>query len=147
MHAVDYQDAHFPFDSLIKVLQQENQFGLLQHIKTTIDSIQNSFNESLKNSTIKELLLAENNAPSDHFSVSSYLKLLAAGGKNNHIGTYLASEWWRRNMIIYENILKRLNGREKSIVIIFGSAHTALLKEFMKFNGDFELVNVAAVLK
>jgi hypothetical protein len=147
LHAVDYQDAHFPFDSLIKVLQQEKQFKLLQHIKSTIDSIQTSFNNSLKTLTIKKLLLMENAPASDRLSVGSYFQLLVAGGKNNHVGSYLASEWWRRNMIIYENILKRLSGDEKKVLIIFGSSHTALLKEFMKFNPALELVEVASVLK
>jgi hypothetical protein len=147
LHTVDYQGAHFPFDSLIKVLQQEKQFDLLQHISTTIDSIQSDFNKKLKTSTLKKLLLLENTAASDRLSVGSYFKLLIAGNKNNHVGSYLASEWWRRNMIIYENILKRLNGNEKNILIIFGSSHTALLKEFMKFNQAFEIVDVSSILK
>ncbi|HEX8333519.1 MAG TPA: DUF5694 domain-containing protein [Segetibacter sp.] len=147
LHAVDYQDAHFPFDSLIKVLQQEKQYQLLQHIKVTIDSIQTSFNNSLKTSTIKKLLLMENTSASNSLSVGSYFQLLVAGGKNNHIGSYLVSEWWRRNMIIYENILKRLTGDEKNVLVIFGSSHTALLKEFLKFNPALEIVEVSSVLK
>jgi hypothetical protein len=52
----------------------------------------------------------------------------------------MASEWWRRNMIIYENILKHLTGKEKRILVLFGSSHTALLKEFMKYNPSLKLV-------
>ena len=49
-------------------------------------------------------------------------------------------------MIIYENILKRLDGKEKKVLVIFGSGHTALIKEMMKYNKNFELVSLSSVL-
>jgi hypothetical protein len=146
LHAVDYREASFPFDSLVKIMTAANQFGLLGLMKTTIDSIENNHNNQLRTSTIREMLVSTNTLADNNFSVGMYFTFLKAGGKDNHVGSYLASEWWRRNMIIYENILKRLNGNEKSILVIFGSSHTALLREFMKYNSQFELVDVASVL-
>jgi hypothetical protein len=73
--------------------------------------------------------------------------MLPVGKQGNHVGSYLVSEWWRRNMIIYENILKRLDGNEKVILVIFGSGHTALLNQMMRYNRDIELVDVKDVLK
>jgi len=72
--------------------------------------------------------------------VGFYFDLLVAGKEGNHVGSYLTSEWWRRNMVIYESILKRLDGKERKILVIFGSGHTALLNEMMKYNKRFELV-------
>jgi hypothetical protein len=71
---------------------------------------------------------------------------LTAGKPGDHVGSYLTSEWWRRNMVIYENILKTLTGKEEKILIIFGSEHTALLNEMMWYNADFEIVPVDKVL-
>jgi hypothetical protein len=147
LHAVDYRAAAFPFDSLGKVAAGAKQYSLLQRLKTTIDSIQTAFNSQLQTSTIRQILLQENNAANQRFSVGGYFDFLVAGGKDNHVGSYLVSEWWRRNMVIYENILKRLDGNEKNVLVIFGSSHTALLKEFMKFNPNIELVDVATLLK
>lgn len=147
LNAVDYHDAAFPFDSLMKVAQAEKQMQLLQHIKTIIDSIQKTFNQELQTSTIREMLIHHNSGQYLQAGVGWYFNLLTAGGKDNHVGSYLVSEWWRRNMVIYENILKRLDGNEKSVLVIFGSAHAALLKEFMRFNPNIELVDVASVLK
>lgn len=147
LHAVDYTDADFPFDSLMKVAQAEKQALLLQHIQSTVANIETTFNKQLKTMTIREMLIQQNSALDYKASVGMYFELLKAGGKDNHVGSYLTSEWWRRNMIIYENILKRLDGTEKSILVIFGSSHTALLKEFMKYKPAIELVDVATVLK
>ncbi|MCU0381418.1 MAG: DUF5694 domain-containing protein, partial [Chitinophagaceae bacterium] len=61
--------------------------------------------------------------------------------------SYLTSEWWRRNMVIYENILKRMNGKEERILVIFGSGHTAMLDAMMRYNRKLSLVPVETVLK
>ena len=140
LHAVDYRDAQFPFDSLVRSATEAKQFNLLGYMKRMIDSVQNDFNESLKKNTIRELLLNQNTDAVSELQVGSYFDFLVAGKEGNHVGSYLTSEWWRRNMIIYENILKRLSGKEEKILVIFGAGHTALLKEMMKYNKNFELV-------
>ncbi len=144
--AVDYTEAEFPFDSLVKSATEAKQFYLLGYFKNTIDSIQRVFNESLKVKTVRELLLDQNTREVTALQVGMYYDFLVAGKEGNHVGSYLTSEWWRRNMIIYENILKRLNGREERILVIFGSGHTALLEEMMKYNKKIEIVQVHKVL-
>jgi Skp family chaperone for outer membrane proteins len=146
LFAVDYNESDFPFDSLVNSAKEARQYNLLGYIKTSIDSIQNDFNESLKKNTLRELLLNQNTKAVKEFQVGAYFEFLVAGKKGNHVGSYLISEWWRRNMIIYENILKQLDGKEKSILVIFGSGHTALLHEMMKYNKNFELVPVNSIL-
>jgi len=145
LYAVDYRDAQFPFDSLIRSATEAKQFNLLGYMKRSIDSIQNDFNESLKKNTIREILLNQNTDAVSELQVGSYFDFLVAGKEGNHVGSYLTSEWWRRNMIIYENILKRLDGKEKKILVIFGSGHTSLLKEMMKYKKDFELVPLKSI--
>ncbi len=146
LFAVDYRSSDFPFDSLVNSAKEAGQYNLLGYIKTSIDSIQNDFNESLKKNTLRELLLNQNSKTVNEFQVGAYFDFLVAGKKGNHVGSYLASEWWRRNMIIYENILKQLDGKEKSILVIFGSGHTALFHEMMKYNKNFDLIPVSAIL-
>jgi len=146
LYAVDYQDADFPYDSLVKSAMEANQMNLLGFMKKSIDSIQNAFNESLKNNTIREILLKQNSNAMNDLGVGFYFDFLIAGKEGNHVGSYLISEWWRRNMIIYENILKKMTGKEDRILIIFGQGHTALLDAMMKYNKNFELVPLNSVL-
>jgi hypothetical protein len=146
VYGVDYYDAHFPFDSLMKSAVQAGQTEYVSWVQKTIDSIEKSFNEALKKSTVKQLLLRENTAEAIHLQTEFYFKLLPFGKPGNHIGPYLVSEWWRRNMVIYENILKQLDGKEEKILVLFGSGHTALLHEMMKFNSSIELVSVESIL-
>lgn len=147
LRCIDYRNADFPFDSLMKSAGAAKQTDLIRFIQRTIDSIQNSFNAALKNKTIGQILLDYNSTQSIHEGIDFYFKLLPAGQEGNHVGSYLVSEWWRRNMIIYENILKSLSGKEKRILVLFGASHTALLNEMMKFNPDFKIISVGQVLK
>jgi hypothetical protein len=147
IYPVDYRDADFPFDSLMKSAADAGQTDILNYVHYVIDSVQTSFNEALTKSTITQMLLRENTPESVKLQNEFYFRLLPVGKDGNHVGSYLVSEWWRRNMIIYENILKRLDGNEKKILVIFGSAHTALLNQMMRYNSNIELVSVQDVLK
>ncbi|HEX2532221.1 MAG TPA: DUF5694 domain-containing protein [Chitinophagaceae bacterium] len=147
LHGVDYREARFPFDSLMKSAAEAGQTDLTAFIQKVIGDIQQSFNEALQKSTIREMLLRENSEAMIRLQHEFYFKLLYAGKPGNHVGSYLVSEWWRRNMVIYENILKQLEGNEERILVIFGSGHTAILQELMKFNPALELVPASEVLK
>lgn len=147
VYAVDYRGADFPYDSLVKVCMAAKQFQLLGFMKQSIDSIEKSFNASLRTKTIKELLLEANTEKARAMQVGGYYHFLQAGDQQNHVGAYLASEWWRRNMIIYGNILKRLEPKDKRILVLFGSGHTALLHEMMKYNQQLQVIPVSSVLK
>ncbi len=146
LYAVDYKDAEFPFDSLMKSAMEAKQTDITSFVQKTIEEVQKSFNESLQKLTIREMLLRENGGDLIGLQHEFYFKLLPAGKPGNHVGSYLVSEWWRRNMVIYENILKQLNGNEERIMVIFGSGHTAVLNEIMKFNRNIKLVPVSDVL-
>ena len=131
----------------MKSATDAGQTALLDWVKKTIDSIQTEFNNALQEKTISQMLIWQNSIGANHAGVAFYFKFLPAGKPGNHVGSYLTSEWWRRNMIIYENMLKKLDGKEKKIIVMFGSGHTALLNEMMKFSPDIQLVPVENVLK
>jgi hypothetical protein len=147
IYAADYRNADFPFDSLMKSAADAGQTDIINFVQHIIDTVQTSFNEALARSTITEMLLRENTPEAIKLQNEFYFRLLPVGKEGNHVGSFLVGEWWRRNMIIYENILKRLNGNEKAILVIFGSGHTALLNQMMRYNSNIELVNAKDVLK
>jgi len=132
---------------LMKSAAVAGQMNVISFVQKAIDTVQKSFNEALKKLTITQMLLRENTPEGIKMQLEFYFKLLPVGTPENHIGSYLVSEWWRRNMVIYENILKQLSGKEERILVIFGSGHTAILNEMMKFNSDIELVPVEKVLR
>lgn len=146
LYAADYRKAAFPFDSLMKVLAASGQQVLQQSIQTKIAQVTQTFNANLSKHTLAELLRLDNTPASRRDNLAFYLQCIGAGQLDNHVGAYLTSEWWRRNMVIYANILKQLSGKEKRIVVLFGSSHTAVLDELMKYNSAVRLTAVGEVL-
>jgi hypothetical protein len=146
LYAADYRKADFPYDSLMKVLAASGQQVLQQSIQSTIAQVTQAFNANLSTHTLAELLRLDNTPESRRDNLAFYLHCLGAGKLNNHVGAYLTSEWWRRNMVIYATILKQLTGNEKRIVVLFGSSHTAVLEELMKYNSALRLRAVGEVL-
>ncbi|MDN3550045.1 DUF5694 domain-containing protein [Mucilaginibacter aquaedulcis] len=147
VYCIDYWGTQFPFDSLLKVAKQNRQDELLNSINDKITAVGQEFNAMLLKSTIQQLLAWENTDAMNAENVGFYFKLLKAGDLKNHVGSYLTSEWYRRNLIIYEQMLKELDGREKRIFLMFGQGHTAMIKQFVQYNHELELVPVADVLK
>ena len=147
VYPVDYRNTDFPFDSLMKSATGAGQTDIISWVQRTIDSVQTSFNEALPKSTITQMVFRENTPETIRLQNEFYFRVLPVGKEGNHVGSYLVSEWWRRNMVIYENILKRLDGNEKSILVIFGSGHTALLNQMMRYNSNLQVVSAENVLK
>ncbi len=146
INCVNYMDTGFPMDSVTKVMMANRQVDMLQYLQTTIQTTQNEFNASLKTKTIHQLLLDGNTDKEYDKLAGIYYFFLKAGDKNNYIGAWLASEQWRRNMYIYANILKSLDGKEQRILVLYGTTHVAMLKEMMKYNEALTIVPVSKVL-
>ena len=102
------------FDSLMKSAAVRGQMNLINTIQQVIDSEKKSFNSSLDKMTIGELLIDANKPENNRKQLEFYYNVLPAGKTEINGGSYLVSEWWRRNMIIYENILKSLTGKKKN---------------------------------
>jgi hypothetical protein len=95
LYGIDYRDADFPFDSLMKSANEAGQTSLISFVQKTIDSVQTAFNEHIQKSTVSEMLTWQNSAQSNFSAVDFYFRLLLAGKPGNHVGSYLVSEWWR----------------------------------------------------
>lgn len=64
----------------------------------------------------------------------------------NNIGVELATEWYKRNLFIYRNILEQSENNDR-ILIIIGSGHIRHLNQFFDDNPDFNIVDSNKFLK
>lgn len=147
LYCADFSNVSFPMDSVMKVMMANQQLEMLQYLQGAMQKEQNDFNEQLKTKTISQILVDGNTDAVYKKLAGMYYFFLKAGDKTNHAGSFLASEQWRRNIYIYENILKNLDGKEQRILVLYGTTHVAMLKEMMKYNESFTITTVAQVLK
>lgn len=62
-------------------------------------------------------------------------------------GIKYTSLWYERNLNIFNNILLNLSNKDKTIIVLFGGAHTAVLRQYFENHPSFEIVELDKVLK
>ena len=73
---------------------------------------------------------------------------LSSGKDNEYVGEKFTSVWYDRNLKIFTNILRQIDiKKDKTIVILFGAGHTAVLRQFFENHPLFEIVELDKVLK
>lgn len=74
--------------------------------------------------------------------------LLANGRGDDHLGAdQLANFWMLRNLKIFQNILRKSSLKDRRYLLLIGSGHVQMLKDWFKNHPYFEVVEVAEVLK
>ncbi|MEN2400906.1 DUF5694 domain-containing protein [Flavobacterium sp. MC2016-06] len=148
LYGIDYHHANFPYDSLTKGMKQANQLDLLKSNDETMAYYSNSFNEKIKKYSLTELLIDSNSKESNNKNVEWYLGTANKAGKtDNFVGAYLVSEWYRRNLYMYALIQKLTESKDDKIMVLLGAGHTAMMREFIKYDPNFEIVELAAIVK
>jgi hypothetical protein len=148
LYGIDYNGADFPYDSLVKGMREANQFDLIKKNEETMKHYETDFNTKITKYSLTELLLDINTKASNEDNIGWYLETATKGGtKDNFVGAFLVSEWYRRNLYIYALIQKLTESKDDKIMVLLGAGHTAMIREFVKHNPEFEIVELATVLK
>ncbi|WP_159949810.1 DUF5694 domain-containing protein [Polaribacter septentrionalilitoris] len=140
---------NFPADSLFKQMEKAKQFELLRKDSLELDKIERSENELFSsNKTLLEILCYYNDAKRRKEDINWYVNLANQGGeKENFVGAYLASEWYRRNLYMYAIIQKAIEEKDDRILIISGASHIAMFKEFIDYNPEWKTVELLDIMQ
>ncbi|MFH6605077.1 DUF5694 domain-containing protein [Maribacter algicola] len=83
----------------------------------------------------------------DYFLNTNADKLFYVGIENEFNGADQAAIFYQRNMRIYSNLNRIKMTKNDRVLILMGTAHTAMLREFIKRSPKFEMVNTLDFLK
>lgn len=68
---------------------------------------------------------------------------LSYGEGTDFTGESLTLSWYDRNLKIFTNILRSIDpAQDREIVVLFGSSHTAILRQFFQNHPYFEIVEI-----
>lgn len=148
LYAIDYKKTQFPYDSVMQAMQSAHQETLLQNVQAYVKKYETSMNKKLTTLTLPQILLDENTKASIDFNKGFYLdKLNRAGSINNFNGSFLVSEWYRRNLYMYSIVQKTVQPTDSKVIILAGAGHTAMMREFVSYDSAFQLKELKDVLK
>ncbi|RPD49634.1 hypothetical protein DNI29_02205 [Hymenobacter sediminis] len=148
VYAMDYRKTQFPYDSVMSAMKSAHQDDLLQGIQAYVKSYEENMNKKLATNSITQLLLDENTKTNLDFNKGFYLnRVNRAGTTTNFSGPFLVSEWYRRNLYMYSIIQKTVAPTDDKVVVLVGSGHAAMMREFLSFDSGFRLKELKDVLK
>lgn len=148
LFAIDYNKAYFPYDSLTKGMKEANQLDLIKKNEEQMAAIQKAVNQKISKYTLTELLVDFNTKAFINSDLQWYFEVANKTGiKDNFVGAYLVSEWYRRNLYMYSLIQKLTESKDDKIMVLLGASHAAIMRDFIAHDPTFELVELATVLK
>ncbi|RWU07331.1 DUF5694 domain-containing protein [Pedobacter chitinilyticus] len=147
LYAIDIQ-TKFPFDEVMKAIQEARQDQLAQTIQDKIAKMGKKEDEDRKKYNLTQLLLAKNTAQARKNDYSDYVSLFNKAGKlHDFRGANLVSEWYRRNLLMYSMVQKNVTPKDERIMVVLGAGHIAVLKQLVDLDQNMKAVDLHEVLK
>ncbi|MBB2151406.1 DUF5694 domain-containing protein [Pedobacter gandavensis] len=143
----------YPIDSLI-----EMRFDLLQKmIKSNPKNKQffeerlaisgKNANEILAKKDLRDVFKALNTDAELNQNKGMYISFINGLGFNEgYFGANLVADWYKRNLIMYANMQNQLAPTTKNIVILVGTGHAAIMKDFIKNDERFNIIELKTIL-
>ncbi len=145
IRGIDYNDAQFPYDSLLISMKLAGQTDLLEENENYDTPVPQ---KQLSKQGLIQKILGQNTAASRRKNSGWYIQVAnRAGDSTNFVGAYLASEWFRRNLYMYAQLQKHTNARDRYVVLLLGAGHVAMMKKFIEEDNRFEILELKDVLK
>jgi hypothetical protein len=103
--------------------------------------------EFMESHSIREIFAEYNSSSRDEIGHGIYLALMRVGKGKEYPGTDAASHWYDRNLRMATHIARLPEGPGERILVIVGSGHGKLLRQFIREMPEFELVDCLKYLK
>ena len=131
------------------VIKNSKQQQLISQFEQYTESFETKYNSFVRQEKpLIEILNYLNSKEVRILDLSLYLsKFTLAGGMENHVGSYLASEWIRRNIYMYSLIQKYTEATDEKIMVVLGASHMAVIENIINYNPDWEIVELNEVMQ
>jgi hypothetical protein len=104
-------------------------------------------NEYLASHTVLETLLFMNEDGRVAEDVGLYYQMARLGEPYDWAGADLVSDWFRRNMRIYSNVVQLADSSNERVLVVFGSGHLGWLRHDFASNPRLRLRTLAEFRK
>lgn len=142
--AVDYK-ANMDFDKVFGFAAQNGMPEVPQRMGRLIEAIGKFMTELDQRYTVGQILAIHNAPQMVLQSQRFYTDLLAVAKSPDYPGADVLAGWYRRNLVIYQNIRAALESGDRALVI-YGSGHAYYLTQLLRDGGDAELADVTKLL-
>jgi Family of unknown function (DUF5694) len=122
-------DGDFPWQRLVNYAKATGQSARLEAMIGEIGETVKAQSEHLKTHTVLETLLYMNSDAKVAEDVGFYYLEARYGEPGDYAGPDLLTEWYRRNVRIYNHVTKLVATPEDRVLVIFGAGHLGWLRQ------------------
>lgn len=123
-------DGDFPFQRVVDYAKATGQSAKLEALmRDTWGEMTKEQGEYLKAHTVLETMLYVNSDARVARDVGAYYQAARYGEPGDYAGPDLLAEWYRRNVRIYNNVMKLVETPEDRVLVIFGYGHLGWLRQ------------------
>lgn len=121
-------DGEFPYPRLVKYAQATGRMTEFEELQAEGAEAADEFSAYLGSHTVLETLLYMNSDERIAQDVGAYFRLAEFGEGWDWAGADLVSDWFRRNMRIYSNVVRLVDDTDERILVIYGAGHLGWLQ-------------------
>ena len=123
-----HADYDFPYQRLVNYAKATGRSKELDEISSGFAAKTKAQGEYLVSHTILETLLWLNADEKAEFEIGLYYRLAHFGELGDWAGADLVSDWFRRNMRIFSNIMQLIDSPNERVLVIYGYGHLGWLR-------------------
>ena len=121
-------DGEFPFQRIVDYAKASGRSKELDAMMGEIGAMVKAQNDYLATHTILETLLYMNSDDKVTADVGFYFRQAHFGEPGDWAGADLVSDWFRRNMRIYSNVVRLADSPAERLLVIYGAGHLGWLQ-------------------
>lgn len=132
-------DGEFPYQRLVNYAKASGRSKELEAIMSEVGTEVKAQDQFLASHTILETLIymnAEEKVVKGH---SLYLRMAHISEPWDWAGPDLVSDWFRRNMRIFANIVRLADSPSERVLVVYGSGHLGWLQHYFANDPNFTL--------
>lgn len=133
----------FPYPRLVKYAHATGEAPAFDAMQREAGADAEALATYIATHTVLEALLHMNSDDQVATAVGSYFRLAEFGEPWDWAGADLVSDWFRRNMRIYTNIMRLIDSSDQRILIIYGAGHLGWLQHAFDANPNIRLRKLA----
>lgn len=140
-------DGEFPWQRVVNYAKGSGRSKELNAIMGEIGVMVKAQDQYLASHSVLETLLYMNADDKIAEDVGFYYREAHLGEPGDWAGADLVSDWFRRNMRIYSNVVQLLDSPNERVLVLFGAGHLGWLQHDFSSDPSFRLRKLADFVK
>lgn len=140
-------DGEFPWPRVVNYAKASGRSKELEVIMAEVGAMVKAQGEYLASHTVLETLLYMNADAKVAQDIGFYYREAHLGEPGDWAGPDLVSDWFRRNMRIYSNVVKLVDSPDERVLVIYGSGHLGWLRNNFASDSSFRLRKLSEFVK